>query len=307
MGFDKREDRRKEAEEKHQIKTFANFDHMDFGDIEVMIISTPPDYHNIYIEKAIDLGIPCFVEVNVILGNLIELNDLARKKNVLVAPSCTARFHPGIKDIKRIVDTGIYGKITNFSYHCGQYLPDWHPWESVMDYYVVQKQTGGCRELVSFEMAWLVDAIGFPERVRAFHGKTMNVGADIDDTYSMTVELAGGAKGCIMIDVVARYALRNLILNMEFGQILWRWDENIVKLYEAGSQRWIHHYYAQGQAAEGYNKNIIEDMYVEELKTFIDSALGKAIWPHALEEDIKILRLLEKIEASDEFAGSALI
>ena len=79
-------------------------------------------------------------------------------------------FHPAIKDIKRIIQSGEFGNITNFSYHSGQYLPDWHPWEKVSEYYVSNRETGGGREIVPFELTWIADVIGFPKKVTGFFG-----------------------------------------------------------------------------------------------------------------------------------------
>ena len=87
---------------------------------------------------------------------------------------------------------------------------------------------------------------------------------------------------------------------MEYGQIIWKWEENVVKLFDGLNKRWIYYYSPQGESAEGYNKNIIEEMYVDELKTFIDAVAGKGKFPNSLDEDIRILRLLEKMEKSSE-------
>jgi len=98
------------------------------------------------------------------------------------------------------------------------------------------------------------------------------------------------------VDVVSRYATRSLILNMERGQILWRWDDNVVKLYDAMNQRWINYTGPQGQTVEGYNRNIIENMYIEEMRLFSDAVDGKGRFPNSLNEDIRILELLNELE-----------
>ena len=295
VGYDVRKDRREESIKKYGIEVVDDLKKLDLSSIDTIIVSTPPDRHNEYIKLAIDDKIPAFVEASVILEGLEELNELAKKNNVFIAPSCTMKFHPAIKEIKNIVQSEIYGKVTNFSYHTGQYLPDWHPWEDVKDYYVSKKETGGCREIVPFELTWMVDIFGFPEDLCGYYGKTMDVGADIDDTYVISLKFKE-SYGCMVVDVVSRYAIRSLILNLEYGQIMWRWDENVVKLYDAINERWIHYYLPEGKSVEGYNKNIIEDMYIEELKTFIDSISGKCKFPNTLDEDIKVLKLLYKFE-----------
>lgn len=296
VGFDLRDDRRKEVKEKYNIETIKDIQDLDFDKVDIFVVSTPPDKHDEYIELAIKKQKPAFVEASVILGKLEELNKLSKERNIFIAPSCTMKFHPGIKCITDIVNSKKYGKVTNFTYHCGQYLPDWHPNENVKDYYVSKKETGAAKEIVPFELTWIVSIMGFPENIKGFYGKTMDIGANIDDTYTICVKFKNNSYGSITVDVVSRYATRSLILNMEYGQILWRWDERVVKLYEASSQKWINFYYPKGESMEGYNKNIIEDMYVDEIKSFIEAIENEEVFPNSLDEDIKILKLLNKIE-----------
>ena len=295
IGFDVREDRRKEVESEHNVATFGTIDDAIGQNPDAFIISVPPAMHNEYTRLAIENKIPAFVEASVILDGLEDLNKLAKNNGVFIAPSCTLKFHPAIKDIRNIVKSMKYGRITNFSYHSGQYLPDWHPWENVKDFYVSKKETGGAREIVPFELTWIIDVVGFPKNIIGFCGHTMDVGADIDDTYVISMDL-GDAYGNLTVDVTSRSATRSLIINMEQGQILWKWDDNIVKLYDAIDQRWITYQYPEGHTAEGYNKNIIEDMYIEEMESFIGSISGKDQYPNSLDEDIKVLELLNEME-----------
>ena len=123
----------------------------------------------------------------------------------------------------------------------------------------------------------------------------MDVGADIDDTYVISMKFKESF-GNLLVDVVSRYAVRSLIMNMEYGQILWKWDEGITKLYDAIEQRWVYYHCSQGQTAEGYNKNIIEDMYIDELRGFISAVSDREKFPNSLDEDIKTLKLLERAE-----------
>lgn len=295
IGFDLREDRRTEAEKKYKIKTIESLKNLDLKNIGALVISTPPDRHNEYIKLAIDYKKPAFVEASVILKGLAELNKFAKNKKVLIAPSCTLRFHPAIKKIKEIVKNRKYGRVTNFSYHSGQYLPDWHPWEKLKDFYAGKREIGGAREMVPFELTWIVDILGFPKKTLGFYGETMDIKANVNDTYVISMNF-GRAFGSLTIDVTARRAVRNLILNMEKGQILWLWEENFIKLYDASKKKWKKHYFQKGKAAKGYNKNIIEDMYVEEIKTFLGVVKGKDKFPNSLDEDIRVLKLLKKIE-----------
>jgi predicted dehydrogenase len=294
-GFDKRADRRNEARDLYKISVIDEISKVSLIDFDCLIISVPPDKHAEYIRLAINHRIPAFVEASVNIEGLEELNQAAKKAGVFIAPSCTMLFHPAIKDIKRILQSGEFGKITNFSYHSGQYLPDWHPWEKVTDYYVSNKETGGGREIVPFELTWIVDLIGFPQKVTGFFGRTLDVGADIDDTYVISMDF-GTCFGALTVDVASRFATRSLILNLENGQILWNWNEHQIKIYDAINQRWISYQHPDGTSVAGYNKNIIDDMYVGELKSFVDCVRDKMTYPNSLDKDIAVLKILNRAE-----------
>ncbi|MFZ3074394.1 MAG: Gfo/Idh/MocA family oxidoreductase [Minisyncoccales bacterium] len=295
IGFDFNLEKRDEAREKYGIATFESLNNALSQKPDALIISTPPDKHNEYIRLAIDKKIPAFVEASVLIEGLKELDDLSRENKVFIAPSCTFRFHPAIAKIKEIVKDGKYGKVTNFTYYLGQYLPDWHPSENIKNFYVGKKETSGAREMVSFELTWITDILGLPENITGFFGKTLDMGVDIDDTYAFAMDF-GDKFGSMLIDVVSRYATRSLTLNLENAQICWRWDEDCVKIYEAGKKDWTNITYKKLSAALGYNENITEEMYIEEMKTFAGAVGGKNIFPNTLEDDIRVLQLLNKIE-----------
>jgi hypothetical protein len=100
----------------------------------------------------------------------------------------------------------------------------------------------------------------------------------------------------MVVDVSARYGLRSLILNFEQAQVQWRWDENKLHVYEAKTQTWQEIILESGKAAKGYNPNIHETMYQNELLTFFEAARQQKSFPNSLEDDIEILQLLKKIE-----------
>ena len=304
VGFDFREDRRQEAQEKYSIKVIDKIDDSLLSDIDILVISTPPDRHLEYMWMAVHHRKPAFVEASVIKAGLTELAEAAQTNNVLIAPSCSMRFHPSIRTIRDLVTGGTYGKVCNFIYHMGQYLPDWHPWEDIRDFYVSQKNTGACREMVPFELTWLVDVFGLPREVFAFCSQTLDLGVDIDDTYSINLKY-DHYLGNILVDVVARYANRDLTVNLEKGSVFWNWNEKIVKLYDANLARWVYYHEPQGKAHEGYNPNIIEEMYIDEMKAFIRAYQGEDEFPNSLPEDISILGILDILEKTNR--GTSII
>lgn len=302
FGFDLREDRRAEAHGKYGIKTFSDFDSA-LTEVEptALIISVPPDIHHVYIKKAIKNKIHFFVEVSVVDTDMEFIKEELKKTSIIVAPSATLLFHPAIKKISNILRSKILGKVSNIIFHSGQYLPDWHIYENVSEYYVSNPITGGAREIVPFELTWLTHLFGFPKWVCGNVRKTIDINGaeEIDDTYNFLLDYVDFL-ATITIDVVSRYATRKLLINGDEKQLQWDWDRNQIQVYDPRKKVWENIPYEMKSAEAGYNSNIGENMYIDELNAFIDAVEGKKTFINSMENDHKVLKLLYAIEQADK-------
>jgi predicted dehydrogenase len=304
FGFDLREDRRQEATEKHGIVCFGEIEQaLAASRADALIISVPPDAHHIYMRLALARKIPFFVEASVLDTGLDEIKAEVRRVGVVAAPSATLMFHPAIQDISRILHSGALGKVSSILFHSGQYLPDWHTYERVSDYYVSNPATGGAREIVPFELTWFTRLFGFPQSVSGQVRKTINiVGAErIDDTYNVLMDY-GSFLAVMTVDVVSRCATRRLLINGDRRQLVWDWGRQCVELYDPEKGEWETRPYKMSGAAAGYNANIGENMYIEELRAFIDAVAGGEPFVNSLESDHRVLRLLYEIERSSKLS-----
>jgi len=301
-GVDVRADRREEAKKTYKIKTSDNFDAVinQIG-FNALVISLPPDIHHIYMKKAIDIGIPAFIEASVVDTDFELMIQKANERGVLLAPSCTLCFHPAIKKINDIVKNGELGTISNYLYHSGQYLPDWHTYEKVSEYYVSNKATGGAREIVPFELTWITKLLGFPDRVVGFYKKAIELeGADqIDDTYNMLLDYKGFIFN-LSVDVVSRCATRRLTINGDKKQLYWCWDDNMIKLFDGVTNNWENIEYEIVSAQSGYNKNITEQMYIDEMTAFLNAIINGTNFPNSMIEDQRVLKILYDVEKSSD-------
>jgi len=301
-GFDLREDRRNEAEQKYGIRTYDQVEPALSAERPyAMIISVPPDIHHVYMEKAIDQSIHFFVEASVVDTKMDEIRDKLRNMDIVAAPSATWLFHPAIKIVQEVYENGNLGKISNVIYHAGLYLPDWHTYEKVSDFYVSNPATGGAREIVPFELSWITRIFGFPKRVSANFRKTIDIeGAEqIDDTYNILLDYSGFL-ATLTVDVVSRCGIRRLMINGDKKQLRWDWDDNCIKIFDPERSQWERVSYEMGLAESGYHPNIGENHYVDETKNFIDAIEGKRAFVNDLENDHNVLKLLYAIEKSDK-------
>jgi len=302
VGFDLREDRRKETEEKYGINTYNDVAKaiMNFSP-DAFIISVPPDIHHVYMKMAIEQKKHFFVEASVLDTDYDYIKEALKGINIVAAPSATMVFHPAIKEIKNLIKAGELGKISNIIFHSGQYLPDWHTYEKVSDFYVSNPATGGAREIVPFELTWLTHLFGFPKRVCANVRKTIDIeGAEkIDDTYNILFDYEN-FMATLTVDVVSRFATRRLLINGDKKQLVWDWNHNNIQLYDPSMRKWKQIEYGMMRAEDGYNPNIGENMYIDEIKAFIDAIQRKESFPNTIENDHNVLKMLYTIEESQK-------
>jgi len=298
IGFDLREGRRREAEEKYNVKTFGGFEEALSENPDAVIISTPPDLHIKYALIAAQNDIHFFTEASVVSDGMDELIRLIRNKKIVAAPSCTMRFHPAIRKIKELVNSELIGKSLVFTYHSGQYLPDWHPWEDYRKFYVARRATGAAREIVPFELVWLTWVFGSVDTVSCMKGKVSDLDVDIDDVYQVLLKFREGILGHLLVDVVARAPTRVFRLLGSRGTIEWDWNRKVVRVYDAEKKAWEDYPVDEGKPEKGYI--VGEGMYIEEMRAFLTAIKGGKKYPYTFEEDRKILHLLCTAEKSSD-------
>lgn len=308
-GYDTNKQRVDFVIKEYGINAYHNIDDIFNAHYDIMIISVPPNIHHIFMHLALKHNINCFIEAGIIDADYNEIMIKSKVLNLCFMPSATLCFHPAIKKIKEIINDKILGKLSNIIYHSGQYLPDWHKYENVADYYVSNKETGGCREIVPFELTWLTKIFGFPDDICCFFGKTINInGAEtIDDTYDILFKYNKCNDGqffiVFVVDVVTKLATRRLIINGDISQLIWDWNYNNITIYNNGNKI-IHSY--EVESFDGYNKNITEQMYIDELEHFINNINSKKL-VNTLDYDHSVLKLLYSIENNQNFVKTGIL
>lgn len=300
VGLDPRADRRLEVEATFGVRTVERAQDLWVDRFDCAIISVPPKQHVPWMTQCTRRRVPFFVEASVVDEGLADAAAAAAAAGIVAAPSSTLHFHPAIRAIGDIVRSGELGRLSNVMLHSGQYLPDWHTYESVADFYVSDPATGGAREIMPFELTWFAELFGLPGRVAGNHRKTIDIlGAEaIDDTYNALLDY-GAFLASMTVDVVSRHATRRLTINGALAQLVWSWESPVIRLFSGHTGDWSELPYQMEASAPGYNKNIGESMYVDEIRAFLEALAGRAEFPNSLQRDHAILRVLYALEESD--------
>jgi predicted dehydrogenase len=294
IGFDLRADRRAEAESLYGIRTVASFDEGMDSDPDAIIISTPPDQHVEYCLAAITAGKPFFAEETVMLDPQAVTPVLAalERRPVLAAPSCTMRFHPAVQQIRTVLEDGELGRPLAFTALSLSYLPDWHPWERVQDFYVASRVSGGGREMVIFDLDWIEWLFGNITSVMAEVSKASQIPADIDDVFHLLGCFAGGLSGSFSSSVAFRVPGRALELSCENGQIIWDSRAHRVMVFSASDGKW-QHYMETASREHSYDRPCIE-----EIEHFLRAMRGELNYMRDFRDVTRMLGVLCAIERS---------
>jgi len=298
-GFDVREDRRDEASGKYGIPVFGELNAaIEVFRPQAFVISTPPDLHMQYAYHAFDKGLSCFIEASVVDAEKIrELHGKTENTPILMMPSCTMRYFPGPKKVKELVRSNAIGKVLNINYQTGQYLPDWHPWEPIGDYYVSRRETGAAREIVPFELTWLNDIFGKPQALACVRAKLTDMPADIDDIYHCLMRYEGGVLASMTVEVISRpQACRDLRILGSEGEIVMSGDFKSVRYINTSMEEWIEFKFDAGTVENQYINP--EEPYIAEMKDFIAAVESgdSSRFPNTLMDDYEVLQTLSAFE-----------
>lgn len=290
-GFDIDKQRCRAAAEEYGIKTFDNFRvgiakyHPD-----ALIISTPPDKHQPYFMWAARRRMHFFVEAATTNQGYDELIPLIDGQFV-AAPSCTFRYLPAIKTISAILANHTIGKIFAFEHYLGQYLPDWHPYEDYRQLYFARKKTGGCREMLPYELNWLSYIFKSSIKdIKGAHKKVSDLKMAADDLYVAIIRMENRIIGSVAIDLLNRRAKRTLTVIGDKGSLEWDWLARTITV-ATRTKRTV---YKLLKAKKIGHYHTTEDAYQAEIKDWLAAVQGEKKFPYTFEEDNKILDSLDK-------------
>lgn len=258
-------------------------------------VSTSPLSHAEIIPVLLKNKINTFTEINLWSKNYDQMIRLSKENDVKLFLSSTMLYEETIKRIKDIVKKE--KSPLTYIYHVGQYLPDWHPWESYKNFFIGKKESNGCREIYAIQLPWIIDTFGEVKNVHKVSHKVTNLDIDYDDSYITTFEHKNGNKGVFVVDVVSRLATSYLEIIGEKIHITWDGSNDGLKIFDIQKKQ-VETFvgYEDFEHNENYASNIAENPYLEEIKDFIGYVRNERIPKWSIEQDYSVLNLIDEIE-----------
>lgn len=300
IGIDRYESRREEVRETLGCRVYEDVKEAleKHPAIENAFICTSPLSHSGLIREMLNYNLNVFTEINLVSDGYEENMKLAEKKGKILFLSSTFYY----REETRYLREHIVGKNKlNYVYHIGQYLPDWHPWEHYKDFFVSDKRTNGCREIMAIEFPWLTGAFGEVEKINVLSGNMSGLDIQYCDNYMIQLEHANGNKGMLAVDIVSPKAVRNLEIYGENLYYAWNGSPAGVEYFDTKIRQVKKAELCENaEHMEGYGAFIVENAYENEIKAFFDAVYSGVRPQYGFAEDLKVLRLIDRIEAANE-------
>ncbi len=293
-GIDTTDKRRKEVEEIYGIPTMESLATIRENSYDCAFIATSPLSHSDLIRECLLKNMHVFTEINLVADGYDDNISLAAKRQKILFLSSTFLYREELQYISEKVRQSALP--SNYVYHVGQYLPDWHPWESYQNFFIGEKRTNGCRELFAIELPWILHTFGDVTNFYSISGKNTGLSIDYPDHYMVGLEHVGGAKGTLAVDVVSRKAVRRLEVFSEDLYLSWNGTPESLYEYDFLRKEEIQiNLYDKVERKEGYSNFIVENGYLHEIEAFFGQVKVGTYPCYGFEQDKRTLAIIDKI------------
>ena len=256
---------------------------------DAVIVANPTAMHLDVAIPAAEAGCHILLEkpVSASLDRLDELQAALQRGGGKVTGGFQFRFHPGLQRIKGLLEAEAIGTPVSARATWGDYLPGWHPWEDYHQTYAARPDLGGGVVMtLCHPLDYLHWMLGEAEAVAAFTGQ-QGLGLEVVDTAEIGIKFRNGMLASVHLDYVRRPPQHSLEIVGTEGTITWDNADGAMRLAQVGPD---------GKAGEwqlfpappGFERN---NMFLDEMRNFIEVIQGKAEPASTLEDEIYALKL----------------
>lgn len=254
---------------------------------DAVIIANPTALHLDVAIPAAQAGCAILMEKPV-SHSLERLDELDGSKGLV---GFQFRFHPGLRRAAELLQDGAIGRPLAVHAHWGEYLPNWHPWEDYRQSYSARADLGGGVVLTLSHpldyLRWLLGEVG---ALWAFAGHFSDLEVQVDDLAEIGLRFANGAVGGLHLNYIQQPPVHRLEIAGSHGTLTWDNADGAARLYRADAGAW-----ETFAPPPGFERN---DLFLAEMRHFIDVARGAAAPLCTLQDGIQAMRLALAVHQS---------
>lgn len=260
---------------------------------QAVIVSNPTSLHLDVAIPAAESGCHLFLEkpISHSLERMDELQTAVQQGGGQVLTGFQFRFHPGLQQVKYLLEEGAIGRPLSLRAHWGEYLPAWHPWEDYRQGYSARADLGGGVVLtLSHPLDYLRWLLGEVTALWAFTGRSSDLELQVEDTAEIGLRFASGPTGSLHLDYNQRPPAHHLEIVATQGTLRWDNADGGVRVYRAAAGEWEHH-----PAPPGFERN---DLFLAQMRHFLALARGETAPACSLEDGWRALQLALAVHES---------
>jgi len=270
IACDTRQDRLQAVSEKYGLKIYTDVEQALEQKVNAVLICSPTSLHIPTALSAAERELHLFIEKP--LSHTLEgVDQLARTtstRGLTALVGCNMRFFPTIKLVKDLIDEGRIGRVLAAKASWGFYLPYWHPDDDYRKNYTAISPLGGGIILDNVhELDFLRWMLGEVKEVSCFLDKLSNLEMDTEDVAGILLRFESRALASIHFDCLQPTYRRSCEFIGEEGIIVADIIEQRVELLTREQNQW--------QVFSENIKTDVNQMYIEEMKHFIDCIEGR--------------------------------
>ena len=206
---------------------------------DAVFILTPPKLHIPQARAAVEAGCHVFLEkpLSDSLDGTDHLAELAKRSGRKAMVGLCFRYHQGLKEARRLLDSGAIGRLVSVRALFGEHLPEVRP-----DY----RNLFSAKYLGAYDLMHDVDlAIWFADQpvrnISALHGTYSDIGIEAPDVVEILLGFKDRCMASIHLDFFQRPRRRQIDLIGTEGVILVEfasWDRYTLSVYTVTKAAW---------------------------------------------------------------------
>lgn len=244
------------------------------ADYDIAFITNPTNLHFNSIKLMENRAKNMFIEKPIFDDREYDIGKLNLEPTGIYYVAGPLKFSPVIQNLKQILEGE---KIYSIRAICSSYLPDWRKGVDYRTIYSAKKSEGGGVSIdLIHEWDYISYLFGFPTEVFNLNGKYSHLEIDSDD-ISIYIGKYEDKLVEIHLDYFGRETRRQIEIFTENATIIGDFINNTIIFSDLR------------ETLDFSGEN--EDMYIEEMKRFIDSILTSRDGKNAIEDAYRVLKL----------------
>lgn len=257
---------------------------------DLAVIASPAPLHLDQACLLLDAGIPVLIEkpLSDSLGRVRDASPLLARHRDRIEVAYNLRFLSSARRMKALIDEGRAGRILGLRIEVGQYLPDWRPNADYRRQVSANRSLGGGVLLeLSHELDYITWLFGRFDHVFCIAANSGQLEIDVEDHADILLS-RNGLTAQVHLDFLQRRASRSCKVIGSNGTLQWDLIANRILLEGPAGEEVLF----SDPAADR------NDMYVEQLRGFIEVAAGRTAPRITLEDGLVVLDMIEAMRQS---------